>query len=62
MKRFRPLSRRGFLIGAGAAATIGAPAYGQGHAMRRIAPNRASDAFTPDVELELICKRDQTPS
>ncbi len=60
MKRFRPLSRRGFLIGAGAAATIGAPALGQGHAMRRIAPNRASDAFTPDVELELICKRDQT--
>ena len=60
MKRFRPLSRRGFLIGAGAAATIGAPALGQGHAMRRIAPNRASDAFTPDVELELICKRDET--
>ncbi len=61
MKRFRPLSRRGFLIGAGAAATIGAPALGQGHAMRRIAPNRASDVFTPDVELELICKRDKTP-
>jgi len=60
MKRFRPLSRRGFLIGAGAAATIGAPALGQGHAMRRIAPNRASDSFTPDVELELICKRDET--
>ena len=58
---FPPLSRRGFLIGAGAAATIGPRAFGQGHAMRRIAPNRASDAFMPDVELELICKRDETP-
>ncbi|MGD9658445.1 MAG: multicopper oxidase family protein [Methylocystis sp.] len=55
------MSRRGFLLGAGAAAAIGASAYGQGHAMRRIAPNRASDAFNPDVELELVCKPDETP-
>ncbi|MGJ0621516.1 MAG: multicopper oxidase family protein [Methylocystis sp.] len=55
------MSRRGFILGAGAAA-IGTSAhgYGQGHTMRRIAPNRASEAFDPDVDLELICKRDET--
>jgi FtsP/CotA-like multicopper oxidase with cupredoxin domain len=61
MKRFGSVSRRGFLFGAGAVAAIGASAYGEGHGMRRIAPNRASDAFNPDVELELICKPDETP-
>ncbi|MFO1124476.1 MAG: multicopper oxidase family protein [Methylocystis sp.] len=58
MAGFRRLSRRGFLLGACAAAVGGPAAYGQGHAMRRIAPNRASDSFNPDVELELICKCD----
>jgi FtsP/CotA-like multicopper oxidase with cupredoxin domain len=60
MKRFARWSRRAFLLGAGATA-VAARAYGQGHAMRRIAPNRASEAFNPDVELELICKRDKAP-
>ncbi len=60
MERCANVSRRGFLFGAGAVAAIGASAYGEGHAMRRIAPNRASEAFDPDVELELICKRDET--
>lgn len=60
MKRFTSLSRRRFLLGAGAAA-FGSMAYGQGHSMRRIAPNRASDAFNPDVDLDLICKRDEAP-
>jgi FtsP/CotA-like multicopper oxidase with cupredoxin domain len=60
MKRFAPMSRRTLLLGAGAAATVGAAgAYGQGHAMRRIAPNRASETFNPDVDLDLICKRDE---
>ncbi|TLG78710.1 multicopper oxidase family protein [Methylocystis sp. B8] len=59
MKRFAPMSRRALLLGAGAA-TVGAmTAYGQGHAMRRIAPNRASETFNPDVDLDLICKRDE---
>jgi FtsP/CotA-like multicopper oxidase with cupredoxin domain len=61
MERFGSLSRRGFLLGAGAVATIGASAHGQGHAMRRIAPNRASGAFEPDVDLELICKSGEAP-
>ena len=58
MQRLAQLSRRGFLLGAAAAA---APlrAYGEGHAMGRMAPNRASESFNPDVEIELICKRDQ---
>ncbi len=58
MQRLAQLSRRGFLLGAAAAA---APwrAYGEGHAMGRIAPNRASESFNPDVEIELVCKRDQ---
>jgi len=63
MERFRPLSRRGFLLAAGAAAATAGSAFGQGqgqgHGMRRIPPNRASDAFNPDVDLDLICKRDE---
>ncbi|MBI1980099.1 MAG: multicopper oxidase family protein [Methylocystis sp.] len=60
MERFWSVSRRAFLLGAGATA-VAARAFGRGHAMRRIAPNRASEAFDPDVELDLICKRGETP-
>ncbi|MEF3366995.1 multicopper oxidase family protein [Methylocystis sp. 9N] len=58
MQRLAQLSRRGFLLGA---AAVAAPwrAYGEGHAMGRIAPNQASESFNPDVEIELVCKRDQ---
>jgi FtsP/CotA-like multicopper oxidase with cupredoxin domain len=60
MERFGRLSRRGFLVGS-AAAALGASAFGQGHTMRRIAPNRASETFNPDIDLELVCKPDETP-
>lgn len=57
MRKKIELSRRGFLISAAAAA---APsfAFGESHGMGRAAPNVASESFNPDVEIELVCKRD----
>lgn len=48
------LTRRGLLI----AAALAIPSLARGQAPGRTAPRAASEEFNPDIDLELICKRD----
>ncbi|WP_036285782.1 multicopper oxidase family protein [Methylocystis sp. ATCC 49242] len=50
-------TRRGFLLSAAAAAT---PSFALDHGGQGV-PNVASANFNPDVEIELVCKRDAIP-
>ncbi|GLI91908.1 multicopper oxidase family protein [Methylocystis echinoides] len=52
------LTRRGFLMSA-AALAASSDAFGVG--MQPHAPRMASETFNPDVDLELVCKRDLVP-
>ncbi len=56
-------SRRRFLSSVGAAAaSLAVPSTGGGAmSMKRIAPNRASDSFRADVDLELVAKPGSAP-
>jgi FtsP/CotA-like multicopper oxidase with cupredoxin domain len=52
------MTRRGFLM---TAAALAAPSAAFGVGMPRRAPRAATEGFNPDVELELVCKRDLVP-
>ncbi len=54
------LSRRGFVIAASsaAAAALTPRAFAENMGGERIAPSVATEAFNPDVEIELVAKRD----
>lgn len=52
------LSRRGFLM---TAAALAAPAFAFGEGMGRKTPRAATEGFNPDVDIELICKREAVP-
>lgn len=57
MENAKGLSRRAALLGAGAAIGFGWPQIGRAMDRgRKIAPNRASPDFKPDVEIELIAR------
>ncbi len=55
MRKRLGLTRRNFMV---ATAALAAPAFAFGEGMRRVAPRTASPDFDPDVDIELVCKRD----
>jgi len=58
MRKTNGLSRRAFL---GSAAALAATRAAFAETLPRRAPRPASEAFRPDVDIELLCKRDVVP-